>query len=126
MTNTALHTRIIDSKADWELFLTKRPEANFLQSWNWGVFHQLLGKKTFSVGLFKGDEQVGAAMTVKEVAKRGKYLTVAGGPLLDWQDLEHVSAMCEALKQLAQQEACQFIRIRPQAVDSPELRQVVM
>lgn len=121
----SLQTRLVESKQDWETFLAGRPEANFLQSWNWGVFHQKLGKKTFTLGLFENDRQVGAALTVKEEAKRGTYLTVAGGPLVDWQNPEHLHAIFAALRQLAEQEGCQFIRIRPQEIDSSELRQKV-
>src|SRR5687767_19045 len=118
-------TRLIDDKNQWESFLQQRPEANFLQSWNWGVFHHRLGKMTFPIGLFFADQQVGAAMVIKEEAKRGKYLTVAGGPLLDWSKTEHVEVLCESLKDLAKKEGCQFVRIRPQEIDSPELCKVV-
>lgn len=119
----SLHTQLVETEFAWESFLTSRLEANFLQSWNWSTFHQKLGKKTFTLGLFDGEVQIGAALSVKEEAKRGTYLTVAGGPLLDWNNLEHLEVMFSALKALAKQEGCQFIRIRPQEVDSVELRQ---
>jgi len=121
----ALHTKLVETEAAWESFLAQRSEANFLQSWKWSEFHQKLGKKTFAVGLFDDDLQLGAALSVKEEAKRGKYLTVAGGPLLDWQNAEHLQVMFDALRELAKQEGCQFIRIRPQEIDSLELRQTV-
>jgi lipid II:glycine glycyltransferase (peptidoglycan interpeptide bridge formation enzyme) len=120
-----LRTEVIVEKNTWEQFLASRPEANFLQSWNWGQFHQKIGKKTFAIGLFDNNTQVGAAMVVKEEAKRGKYLTVAGGPLLDWKNAAHLEKIFTALKELAETEQCQFIRIRPQEVDSPELRSSV-
>lgn len=119
-----IRTAIVESKENWENFLASRAEANFLQSWNWGVFHQKLGKKVFPLGLFDGETQIGAAMTVKEEAKRGKYLTVAGGPLLDWGNTEHLQKIFEALKELARSEGCQFIRMRPQEVESVELKQL--
>lgn len=118
---SSLRTSIIEKKADWEAYLLSRPEANFLQSWNWGEFHASLGKQIFPVALFDGEKQVGAAMTIKEEAKRGKYLTVAGGPLLDWGNPAYLSAMCAQLKALARREGCQFVRIRPQEVHSPEV-----
>lgn len=117
--------RRIEDKEQWERFLAERAEANFLQSWNWSLFHQKLGKKTFPIGLFEQDIQVGAALAVKEEAKRGKYLTVAGGPLLDWNNRQQLHAMFSALKNLAKEEHCQFVRIRPQEVDSLSLRQTV-
>jgi len=125
MTSSPFSTHQIESKELWESFLAARPEANFLQSWNWGEFHQKLGKKVFRVGLFENENQVGAALTVKEVAKRGKYLTVAGGPVLPWENHQAVSVMFTALKTLANQEGCQFIRFRPQEIDTPSLRTMV-
>lgn len=123
----ALHTQIITEKLQWENFLASRPEANFLQSWNWGEFHQRLGKKTFAVALFDDQgTQVGAAMVVKEVAKRGKYFTVAGGPLMNWAETDQVSAMTTALRELAQSEGCQFVRIRPQERETEELQRIAI
>jgi lipid II:glycine glycyltransferase (peptidoglycan interpeptide bridge formation enzyme) len=117
--------RLITEKNIWEQFILSRPEANFLQSWNWGVFHERLGKKVFRVGVFTGEQMAGAAECVKEKAKRGTYLTIAGGPLLEWQNAEVVKATFEYLRKLAAQEGCQFIRIRPQEKDSAELRKLV-
>ena len=42
-----MDTHLVETKSEWEALLAQRPEANFLQSWNWGVFHQQLGKKIF-------------------------------------------------------------------------------
>ncbi len=120
-----LQTSLVESKEAWEAFLATSPTANFLQSWNWGVFHQKLGKKVFPLGLFQNDQQVGAAMVVKEEAKRGNYLTVAGGPLLNWQDATQLQTVFDALRQLAQQEGCQFVRVRPQERETDQLRDIV-
>lgn len=118
-------TQFITSKEEWEIFLTQRLEANFLQSWNWGVFHERLGKKVFQVGFFADQKMIAAALCIKEEAKRGTYLTVAGGPLLDWQNQELLQYLCAELKKIALQEKCTFIRIRPQEKDNPEVRSKV-
>jgi lipid II:glycine glycyltransferase (peptidoglycan interpeptide bridge formation enzyme) len=112
----------ITDKEQWEKFLAQRPEANFLQSWNWGVFHERLGKKVFRVGFFEDSTMVAAALCVTEKAKRGTYLTIAGGPLLDWKNTHLLSFVCEELKKVAQKEECVFVRIRPQEIESNELR----
>lgn len=114
----------IDHKEAWEKYVRSRSEANFLQSWNWGLFEEQLGKKVFRLGIFDHEQQVGALLIVKEAAKRGSYLTLAGGPLIDWQSLsvEQLRAIFDFLKSLANQEKCLFIRFRPQAIDSAELR----
>lgn len=111
----------IEDKQAWEAFVTSLPEANFLQSWNWGVFHQLLGKRVLRLAVLKDSLQVGAIQIVKEEAKRGTYLAVAGGPLINWADKELVSAVLAELRNIGSNEQAQFIRFRPQAVITSEL-----
>ena len=111
----------VTSKEEWEGFILSRPEVNFLQSWNWGVFHENLGKKVFRVGLYSGDELSGVALCVKETAKRGTYLTIAGGPIpFSGPELEK---LIERIKEIAQREKCDFVRLRPQELDSEVSRQ---
>ena len=79
----AITTAAITTKQEWENFLTSHPEANFLQSWNWGVFNQALGKKVHYLGFYQQQQLIGVALLITEQAKRGKYLTLAGGPILE-------------------------------------------
>ena len=117
--------QIITDKNQWEHFVLSHAEANFLQSWNWGVFHERLGKKVLRIGLFESENMVGGALCVREKAKRGTYLTIAGGPLIDWQNPEMVHALFDIVKEKAQHEHCIFVRIRPQEKDSPQLRKKI-
>ncbi len=117
----------ITDKPRWEKFVKVHPDANFLQSYNWGLFNQKLVKKFFPLAIFATGQQVGAAMVIKETAKRGNYLTIAGGPLLNWQAAdtsELFQALIKYLQQLAQQENCIFIRIRPQALASSAVKNI--
>ena len=106
--------RVIDHKQSWEQFIASRPEANFLHSWNWGVFQTAIGKKVFRLGVFDNDQQIGALLVVKEIAKRGNYLAIAGGPIIDWPRLsaDQLRSIFEYVKGLAHQEKCLFIRFR--------------
>lgn len=52
-------------------------------------------------------------MLVKD-AKRGRYLEVPGGPLIDWTDSAAVTAIFARLRAVAKQEGCVFVRLRPQ------------
>ncbi len=123
MASYTLHS--ITDKSQWESFVLSRPEANFLQSWNWGEFHEKLGKKVARFAVMDGEHIVGGALCVKEKAKRGTYLTIAGGPLLDWSHPEVARFFFAEIRKYAASEHCLFIRFRPQAVDTPELRQFV-
>ncbi len=113
-------TSFIHDKKTWEAFVLSRSEANFLQSWNWGVFHERLGKKVFRVAVVENEKIIAGALCVKEKAKRGTYLTIAGGPLCDWQNFSVIHFLFQELKILAAKEKCVFIRIRPQILDTSE------
>lgn len=104
----------ITDKKIWEDFLAKHPEANFLQSWYWGKFHETLGHKIKRSRFIKGDRLVGVMLSVVENAKRGRYLTVPGGPIIDWRDRTLVSLFVAEIKEIAKAEGCVFIRVRPQ------------
>ena len=122
---TNFNFKIITSKGEWEKFVAVHNQANFLQSYNWAEFARRLHKNYFLIGIFAGSNQIGAALVIKEQARRGDYLALAGGPLLDWQDKNIGSIFAEltdCLKKLARSEKANFVRVRPQQQDSPELR----
>lgn len=113
-------------KQQWEALVSQFPEANFLQSYNWGAFQARLSKHVIRRVVVAGEQggQPALYQAIKEVAKRGTYLTVAGGPLVDWQNVDAVRAVFADMLQTARQERCHFIRFRPQVIDSPELRRM--
>ena len=106
------------TKTEWENKLDKFPEANFLQSWEWGEFHKNLGHPVFRVK-FSARGGSGMLQGVVEPARRGRYLEIPGGPLLS--EYSSVSIWKQAvllMKEIAIKENCAFIRIRPQIVDA--------
>jgi lipid II:glycine glycyltransferase (peptidoglycan interpeptide bridge formation enzyme) len=117
--------QLITHQKVWEDFILTQPGANFLQSWQWGVFQAHLGKKVYRLGLLTKKGVLGGAEVVVEKAKRGNYLTVAGGPLVDWENKREIETINKALKEIAREEHCAFIRMRPQIKDSQELRLLV-
>jgi len=115
----------VTDQSTWENFILSRPETNFLHSWNWGLFHQNLGKAVTRLGLFEQDQLQGAILLVLEKAVRATYLTIAGGPIIDWHNSTHVKATIQTIKQTAQNQKASFIRIRPQIINSPQTRKVL-
>ena len=102
-------------KLDWSEVVKNHPEANFLQSPAWGKMNELVGHKV----LLLQEDDVWCQMIVKN-AKRGRYLEIPGGPLLDWQDCAKVQKTFNRIQAIAKQEHCVFVRIRPQLRYSEE------
>src|SRR3989338_8874482 len=101
-------------KKDWEDFIKKHKEANFLHSWYWGRFHKNLGKTIKRTGFYKNGQLIGVVLSIVEDAKRGKYLTVPGGPIIDWKNSNLISAFDDEVIKIAKEKNCVFARIRPQ------------
>ncbi len=98
----------------WDSFIKSHEESNFLQSWDFYEFHLARGKKIVRRIVMKNDEIIGAYAGVVETAKRGRYMAIAGGPILNWDNQELVNAVFDDIYKQGKKEACVFIRIRPQ------------
>ena len=104
----------VTDKKVWDDFVTNHPEANFLHSWQWGEFHASRGKAVVRRGAFQDDKLIGVYEAIVETAKRGRHLAVAGGPIIDWSNLDAVNLLCNDMKMQAKENHCVFVRVRPQ------------
>ena len=108
---------IIDAgnKELWDEFVTGHREANFLQSWDFYEFHASRGNKIVRKIAVDAEGKIIAAYAgVVEDAKRGRYLAIAGGPILDWQNKPLVDKIFDDIKQEGKRHKCVFVRLRPQ------------
>lgn len=111
----AISVQEVTSREEWEEFIGLHTEANFLQSFDYGEVQKRLGRKVFRMGFYgEGGKLVGVMLAVLEDAKRGKYLAVAGGPILDFENKELVQVWRDTLRELGASEGCAFVRVRPQ------------
>ena len=94
----------------WRTLLAAHQEANFLQSPLWAATNRALGHQPV-VETFDG--QALAVGFVKS-AKRGRYLEIPGGPLLDWADTTLAQTVFSRIVALAKSHRCAFVRFRPQ------------
>ena len=102
------------SREEWDKFVTSRPESNFLQSWDFYEFHKMRGKKVVRKLVFDNDIIIGAWAGVVETAKRGTYMAIAGGPLIDFNDQKLVKLVFDDIKSEGLKAGCVFVRVRPQ------------
>lgn len=95
---------------EWNEVVKKFPEANILQSPEYGKMNELLGETVITEDFGKS----GRALMIVRKAKRGWYLEVPCGPLIDWKDKTLVKEAVSRMSEVAKEQKCGFIRIRPQ------------
>lgn len=141
-----MELREITNKQEWEGFLENCAEKTFLQSWSWGDFHLSLGNKVWRFGVIASqsriradstridadktktnaddEELVAVALVIKIAAKRGSFLLVPHGPVMNNQDTRNnnqiVKSLLEKLKELAKTERADFVRFSPIWERTPE------
>ena len=102
-----------------EYVLANHPEANILQSARWGEVQEIRGFKVIRMGLTDGGQTVAAFQGFIRDAKRGRYLEIPGGPLINWTNSQNVSDLTDEIGKIAVKHKCVFARIRPQVEVSP-------
>ena len=105
----------VENQTEWDNFVTKRSEANFLQSWDFYEFHKNRGNKIVRrAAVDESGDILAVYAGVVEVAKRGTYLAIAGGPILDWENPRLVRMIFDDIRKMGRELNCAFVRIRPQ------------
>jgi len=105
----------------WNKILEQHPEANFLQSPLWAEANRLEGHKLI-VRTFGDDAMF---LGIVKDARRGRYLEIPGGPLLNWNDQRLVKTVFETVIAEAKKEKCVFVRFRPQLEKSQATEQYI-
>ena len=105
----------IQDKKIWEDFIEGSPyNTSFFQSWAWGEFEKTIGKEVTRLGFYVGNEIKAVAQIVQVNAKRGNFLHIRNGPVVDWNDKEIVKSLINELKKIAKEKGVDFIRMSPQ------------
>ena len=107
-----------DKKEIWSSLLEKFPESNFLQSPLWAETNRLIGHKI----VFENFNDKAFFLGIIKDAKRGRYLEIPGGPLLDWKNKALVKKVFSRIKEIGKENKCVFIRFRPQLLNTEENR----
>ncbi len=100
----------------WQSLLKKFPESNFLQSPLWAKANRLIGHQI----VFENFNDEAMFLGIIKNAKRGKYLEIPGGPLLDWKNHALVKKVFDRIEKVGKENKCVFVRFRPQLKDTPE------
>jgi len=107
-------------ESDWEAFLQSQPWTPFLQSFPMGEVYRRIGEEPVRLEVREraGARIVGICQAIVVPAKRGKHLAIMYGPVFrDGLSEElRVSSfwlLVDALKQVAREKNCTFIRMSP-------------
>jgi len=105
----------------WTKILQANPEYNFLQSPLWAEMNRQLGHKL----VVRTFEDRALYLGIVKDAKRGRYLEIPAGPVLDWTDQSLVQTVFSSIVKEAQAEKCVFVRFRPQLTATPDHQKLV-
>ncbi|MDX1608003.1 MAG: peptidoglycan bridge formation glycyltransferase FemA/FemB family protein [Candidatus Spechtbacterales bacterium] len=119
----------IKNEQEWDGFITAQDEHTFLQSWAWGELNKELGDKIFRIGIYKNKKIVAAILIIKVNARRGNFLFIPHGPVvnkdLDISMYEVIEELTNELRNIAKKEKdVVFIRISPLMKDMPENKKI--
>lgn len=83
--------------------------VNFLQSDAWKKTNELIGHKVITEKIGKD----GYVQMIIKKAKRGRYMEIPGGPLINWKNEKQVEQVKEIIVKTAKENRCVFVRLRP-------------
>lgn len=83
--------------------------VNFLQSDAWKKTNELIGHKVITEKIGKD----GSVQMIIKKAKRGRYMEIPGGPLINWKIEKQVEQAKEIIVKTAKENRCVFVRLRP-------------
>ncbi len=112
----------------WDAFLAEQPYRPFLQSWTMGEVYKDIGQEP--VRLIAEDQGKIVALCYAHIvpARRGKHLSVPYGPLIKGQGTgdkgQLLKEFLDALKHIAKEKKCSFIRLSPFWPETDELSHV--
>ncbi len=109
-------------QSEWDEAYRRFEEANLLQSWQWGESQLILGFAVERRIVRDGDTVIGLFSASVKNARRGRYLEVAGGPLINWNNSALVDVVVNELRTIARHHSCVFMRIRTQLPDTSQYR----
>ena len=124
MTNYRVQSNV--SEKEWERFLLKNNSGLFVQSSLSGQVHKKMGEDFSIIGVYKKNVLVGGSLVLFVHAKRGDFLLLPYGPILDYQDTSMVGEFVGYIKKFGRAHGCDFVRISPFVEDTSLHRELLI
>ncbi len=106
----------------WEQFLLHQSDTLFVQSKNYADFYRAMGEKAWIFGVYNEGQLIGGTLAVSTHAKRGNFLYIPYGPVLDPTNHEAYTVLLETIRVFAREQKYDFVRVSPFLLDTPEHR----
>jgi len=107
-----METKEIVNQTVWLKFFEENGSPSFLHSWEWGEIQKKLDYNVLRIGISDKGCLEAIALVVKIRSKRGDFLFVPHGPLINGSNIKNIiKALKEYLIEIAKQENFSFIRI---------------
>ncbi|OGH72235.1 MAG: hypothetical protein A2921_03470 [Candidatus Magasanikbacteria bacterium RIFCSPLOWO2_01_FULL_43_20b] len=105
----------ITEKKKWEDFVLSQTHTIFLQSPQYAEFYKKLGEQSWIFGVFDAKKLVGGALAVTVHAKRGSFLFLPYGPIVNEEKNYHeaLQALTIHLADFAKKQNLDFLKISP-------------
>ncbi len=98
-------------------FLSKQKYSQFLQSFEWGEFQEILGNKVFRLGVEENKELIAVATLVKKYLPGQKiksYFFCPRGPVFKSDNKKYIKFLFNEIKKIAKKENVVFLRFEPE------------
>ena len=105
-----------DQKEKWNDFVKASPNSSLLQSFKWGEFQEVLGRKIWKLVMKKENQWLILSLVVKHNLPMGRsYLYCPQGPIFQNREykIENTELLFDKIKELAKKEKAIFLRIDP-------------
>jgi len=122
-----MRTTYVDvaERDQWNAFVAEAPHGHVLQSWEWGEIKARTGWRAVRLSVEEsGSRRAAAQVLIRTLPYgAGKLAYVPKGPVLDYTNQALVSEMLQALLALAKEEKVISLKIEPELLESPTVRQ---
>lgn len=105
--------REIKNENEWDNFVRKQDRYSFVQSYKYSNVIKSIVGKIERIGVYRKGELIGVLPISIITAKRGRYIRLRHGPVLNNKGWNYFKEINEYLNDYAVKNNCNFIRIQP-------------
>jgi peptidoglycan pentaglycine glycine transferase (the first glycine) len=112
-----------EEKAEWNSFVTKHSDSEFLQSWGWGDFQSSYGRRVWRFVVRHNDEMYGLSTAICMQLRRGRHFVyIPRGPIIKKgltreQRITIWSMFTQQWRLIGLESNAIFVRIEPPHID---------